>query len=102
MKLQELTKLMTDLDYNICMYDLSDIYNILNKLGSKMPQNLSYEIAKQEAEKYSDIFINGRGLYFRKSFDWNLIKELKVLKIVNDSNSITELCILVGYEKFHN
>ena len=98
MKLRELIP-MLDFDYKVVMDELPDMYTLLSKLGSKLPHNYSLDIAKKEADKYPELlYIMGGRLYIRNNLDFNLISELKVLKIIDDGIHF----VLVGYEKYHN
>lgn len=93
-----LLKIISHNNYKIALRNIYDVYAFLEKLGDKLPQNLSWGQADEAIQKHYNLSKSG-GYVFVNHNDsemWNLLCNLKVLDITED------FIIVVGYERFHS
>ena len=85
--------------YLLRMKNMQDIYDFFTKLGSQTPDTFDTDWIMSETTKYNELYWQGHYLIIKRNYlDYNLIKNMQVLKIKHD---IDMNLITIGYEKNH-
>ena len=95
MKLWELDRVLSA-TYTIRMCNLLDMHEFIERnIKITNPDKYSISFIEQVTESIPELNVISKDLEISRRFDWNSIKDLKVLEITDN------FIVYVGYEGYH-